>query len=298
MSARHALWSTWSYQPLPEIAAAALVYSIGLARLWRKRGGERAVTRWQAAAFFGGLLAVAGALVSPIHHAGDQILSAHMLQHLVLILVAAPLLVLGRPQLPFLLALPHPARRAVHAFARRRTIRAIERAAMAPAAIWIIAVAVLWSWHVPALYDAAVRNQGLHTLEHLSFLAVAFMFWWTVLPQAGNRLQPGHDVLYVFTAGMASGALGALFTFATSPIYPTYVPRALALGVSPLSDQQLAGLLMWIPAGIVYLALASWLFVRWLRLVEAEARAKEGSVRPRIVPSPERDPILTGRFTR
>lgn len=292
-TARHTLWSTWSWQPLPEIAVVALFYSVGLARLWRKRGGERAVGRWHAAAFFAGLLAVTAALVSPIHHAGDQLLSAHMLQHLVLILVAAPLLVLGRPQLPFLLALPRSWRRALHALGARRSIRATRRLLTSTASIWVVGVAVLWSWHIPALYDAAVRNTGLHALEHLSFLVTAFMFWWVVLRPAGQGLAPGRDVLYVFTAGLAGCALGALFAFATSPIYPTYVREALALGVSPLSDQQLAGLIMWIPAGIVYLAFASWFFVRWLRVVESDALRNESAA-----PPPENDPILTGGFAK
>jgi putative membrane protein len=291
-TARHALWSTWSWQPLPDIAVVALFYSVGLARLWRKRGGERAVGRRHAAASFGGLLAVTAALVSPIHHAGDQLLSAHMLQHLVLILVAAPLLALGRPQLPFLLALPRSWRRALHAIGARPPVRATRRMLTSPAAIWVVGVAVLWSWHVPLLYDAAVRSQGLHTLEHLSFLVTAFMFWWVVLRPTGEGLSPGRDVLYVFTAGLAGSALGALFAFATSPIYPAYIPRALALGVSPLSDQQLAGLIMWIPAGVVYLAFASWLFVRWLRVVERDAPRNAALA----VPSPDNDPILTRGF--
>src|SRR5207247_5504601 len=107
------------FQASPGIAVVGLFYSVGLARLWRRRGGRTAVRAWEATAFFGGLLATACALVSPIHHAGDQILSAHMLQHLVLILVAAPLLVLGQPQLPFLLALPRSWRHRLHAFGAR-----------------------------------------------------------------------------------------------------------------------------------------------------------------------------------
>jgi cytochrome c oxidase assembly factor CtaG len=160
----------------------------------------------------------------------------------------------------------------------------------------VLSVAVLWGWHVPALYEQAVRSEALHTVEHLSFLATAFMFWWVVLQPSGRSPAPGRDVLYVFTAGLAGSALGALLTFAASPIYPSYTRAAAALGASPLTDQQLAGLIMWIPSGVVYLGFASWLFVRWLRVVEREALEREARPVGAIpaVPVPEHDPIFTG----
>jgi putative membrane protein len=299
MTPRQALWSTWSFQPVvvAGLGTSALVYSVGLRRLWRTRGGRRAVDERRAASFFAGLAVVAVALVSPVHHAGDQLLSAHMLQHLLLVMVGAPLLALGAPQLPFRLAVPSGWRTALGLYARLPGVRAAGRALSHPASAWIVGVATLWAWHLPALYDAALRDQSVHTLEHLSFLASAVLFWWVVLSPGRRRTSPGTDVLFVFTAGMANGALGALFTFGTSPIYPRYVPRAAVLGVSALADQQLAGLVMWIPAGMVSLGVASWLFVRWLRVVEREARRRDARPAP-APPTAAEDPILTGGFDR
>jgi putative membrane protein len=295
MTARQALWSTWSFQPgvVAGLGTSALVYAVGLRRLWRTRGGRRAVAWWRAASFFGGLAVVAAALMSPVHHAGDQLLSAHMLQHLLLVMVGAPLLAMGAPQLPFRLAVPRGWRPALEVSGRLPGVRAAGRALSHPASAWVVGVVTLWAWHLPALYDATIRDEGLHALEHLSFLASAILFWWVVLSPGRRRLAPGTDVLFVFTAGMANGALGALFAFATSPIYPAYVPRAAVLGVSALADQQLAGLVMWIPAGMVSLGVASWLFVRWLRVVEREARRRDAVPTP-APPATAEDPILSG----
>jgi putative membrane protein len=271
MTSREALWTTWSWLPLPALLATGFVYVVGLGRLWRKRGGERAVGRGRAVAFFAGLVVLGAALVSPLHHAGNELLSAHMLQHLLLILVAAPLLALGSPQLPFLLSLPRSWRHALHAAGASGPGRAGRRLLTAPVVVWLVEIVVLWAWHLPVLYEAATRHEWIHTLEHLSFIGSGYLFWWMVLQPPGRRLAPGVDVLYVFTAAIASGALGALFAFAGSPIYSTYAIRAAALHVSALADQQLAGLVMWIPAFVVYLGIAGWLFVRWLRHVEREA---------------------------
>ena len=126
-------------------------------------------------------------------------------------------------------------------------------------------------------YDAAVRNEGIHALEHMSFLATAILFWWVAIrPGQHHRLSGGTDVLFVFTAGIQSGALGAILTFAGSPLYPAYAHSVAQWGLTPLQDQQLAGLIMWIPAGLVYLAAAAALFVRWLLTMEREARRAEG----------------------
>src|SRR5439155_14282040 len=127
---------------------------------------------------------------------------------------------------------------------------------------WLLALVALWVWHLPSLYQAALRNEPIHALEHGSFLGTSVLFWWTALSPGGRRRLPrGADVLYVFTGGFQGAALGALLTFASVPLYPFYAHTVGPWGLSPLQDQQLAGVIMWIPSGVIYLAVASGLFV-------------------------------------
>jgi putative membrane protein len=274
----HELWSSWSLQPpvMVGVAAGAWAYGRGIQKLWsgdRRRG----VSRRQAAAFGCGLLALLVALVSPLHRLSSELLWVHMVQHIMLVLVAAPLIVLGAPLIPTTLALPLPWRRRIRSWGRIRWIRSSGRLLTRPLSAWMLHVGALWAWHSPSLYDAAVRSEGIHAMEHLSFLVTGILFWWVaILPRARRGLAGGADVLYVFTAGIQSGALGAVLTFAGSPLYPTYALTVTRWGLTPLQDQQLAGLIMWIPAGLVYMAAVSALFVRWLRTVERDARNREG----------------------
>jgi putative membrane protein len=274
----HTVWASWSLQPavLVGLGAAAWGYARGLGTLWsgdRRRG----VTGRQVAAFAGGLLALFVALVSPIHSVSAELLWVHMVQHVLLVLVAAPLLVLGAPLVPMTLAVPLGWRRTLRAWGRIGWIRWTGHLLTRPVTAWVLQFAALWAWHAPKLYDAAARSQGIHALEHLSFLATAILFWWVALrPGVHRRLSGGPEVLYVLTAGIQSGALGAVLTFAGSPVYPVYAQTVGRWGVTPLQDQQLAGLIMWIPAGLIYLVVAGALFVRWLLTAERDARRLEG----------------------
>jgi putative membrane protein len=270
--------ASWTFDSLliAAVVAAGVAYDVGVRRLRGRKGRATRTPKWRALCFGAGLMAMLVALLSPLDALSADVLSAHMGQHLILVVVAAPLLVLGAPAVPILLALPVRWRRRVHRLGSLFALRSIRKTFTQPLAVWVLHVVALWSWHVPALYDAAVRNDALHALEHATFLGTAFLFWWVLLDPAGRRrLAPGHDILYVFTAGAQSAALGALLTFASSPLYRIYVERAPLHGVSPLHDQQLAGLVMWIPAGVVYLVAAAVLFVRWLRSVEEESRRQE-----------------------
>lgn len=274
--APHDLWRSWNPAPgvLAGIALAGGAYAVGLARLWRDVGPGRVVPRWRAAAYAGGVLALALALVSPLDALGETLFWGHMVQHLVLMLVAAPLLVLGAPA-PALLRLPGPAgrRRLGGWWQRRTTLRAFAALLTAPPLAWALHAATVWAWHLPAAYQAALADERLHALEHLSFLVTALLFWWVVLQPTGRRrLNHGMAVLYVVTAGMVGGLLGALLTFAGRPFYPAQSAAAAAWGLTPLVDQQLAGLIMWLPGGLVYLIAAAVLFVLWLRVEEARSR--------------------------
>lgn len=274
--APHDLWRSWSPEPavLAAIALAGFVYGHGVLALWERAGAGRGVRVWQAAAFAAGLLTLLIALVSPLDALGSALFSAHMVQHLLLMLVAAPLLVLGQPLVPALWALPFPWRRGLGGWWRRSgTARAGWRSLAHPVTAWALHAAVLWVWHAPRLYETTLTHAGTHALEHTLFLATALLFWWTIV-HAGRRGRPGHGagLLSVFAMAVQSGALGALITFSPRPWYPAYAPSTAAWGLSPLQDQQLAGLLMWVPAGAVYLIAAGLLFAAWLAAAEQHTR--------------------------
>lgn len=269
------VWTAWSLDLLVllGVGLTGWGYFLGVRRLGRARPG-----RWRAAAFGAGLVAVLIALVSPVERLAEALLSGHMVQHLLLVMVAAPLLVTGLPRVPLTVALPADVRRTLHRTGRRPWIRGVWRSMTQPVAVWVLATGVLWAWHAPPLYQAALRDDVLHAVEHASLLGTAVLFWWVVLdPRGRARLGEGGDLVYLFAAGLQGGALGALFTFAPSPIYPRYAVTAPAWGLSALTDQQLAGLIMWIPFGTVYLAVAATRFVGWLRaseLASTEARTQ------------------------
>jgi putative membrane protein len=132
----------------------------------------------------------------------------------------------------------------------------------------------LWAWHAPAPYQAAVQNEGVHFLEHACFLGSAVVFWWSLTHGRHGRLGYGAGVLYVFSTGVHSSVLGALMTFSNRSWYPIYDARAAAQGWTPLVDQQLAGLLMWVPAGLVFIVVGLALFAAWLG--ESERRVAFG----------------------
>jgi putative membrane protein len=261
------LLTTWGFEPvvLVCLALSAWLYWRGLLRLWREAEAGRGVRRWEAWAFAGGWLALFVALVSPLHPLGRVLFSAHMTQHEILMLVAAPLLVLGRPVLPFLWALPLGWARAVGAWARASWFQKFWRGVTNPFAAWAIHAVALWVWHAPVLFQATIDNEWVHTAQHLSFLLSALLFWWAIIHGRRGWMGYGAGVLYLFTTSVHSGALGALITFASTVWYPAYKTTTEAWGLTPLEDQQLGGIIMWIPAGLVYVAAGLMLFAGWMR---------------------------------
>lgn len=269
MSIPSDVWREWGAPPL-ELALMllpAIWYAVGVRALWRSAGVGHGVSRLRAASFATGIGVLALALASPIDAAAEAIFSAHMVQHLLLILVSAPLLVLGAPSLPAVWALPRASRRAVGRWWHGAVaLRAVVHAVTAPGAAFVLHFVALWFWHMPAPYQAALRSPGMHALEHLSFLGTAFLFWWTVATPLGRpRAREGQGIAMMVGTLMHSGALGALLMFAATPWYPAHDAGARAWGITAMDDQQLAGLIMWIPAGAVYVAAAGWLFVSWMR---------------------------------
>jgi cytochrome c oxidase assembly factor CtaG len=142
-----------------------------------------------------------------------------------------------------------------------------------PLVVWFLHGLALWAWHTPGLYQAALASEPVHILEHSSFFLTALLFWWIVIAPSHRELDKGMAVLYLFTTALQSGVLGFLITFASFPWYPAYAQTTAAWGLTPLEDQQLAGAIMWIPAGVVYVVAAVVLFVLWLREIERRADA-------------------------
>ena len=262
------LLRSWTFEPgvVIGIALPALWYAHGVRSLWRSAGHGRGVGTAQISAFAAGLVTLVVALVSPLDAMGDDLFSAHMVQHLLLILVAAPLLVLGKPELPALWSLPASTRKRVGRWWNRSTAtRNVTGTLASPGVAWALHIGALLFWHMPAPYGWALENEGIHAMEHASFLGTAILFWWAVLQPTGRRrLSYGASVLYVSAAGAVMGALGAILTFSPSPWYVGHLTTTAAWNLTPLQDQQLAGLIMWIPASVVYLGAACWSFVQWI----------------------------------
>jgi putative membrane protein len=282
-------WSEWSARPgvvLP-IAISALIYFVGLARLWRHASVGRGISRTRAGAFTAGLLTLVVALMSPLDALSDALFSVHMVQHLSLIVVAAPLLVLGAPEVALVWSLPSSWRSAV-GHVERTLARAVvgdERGTgRGPAVVLVLATAVLWMWHAPGLYDLALRNDAIHTTEHVGFLATSILFWATVLRRPRERLGNGLRILYVFATGLQSSLLGALITFAARPLYAPHVDLAPAWGLSALEDQQIAGLMMWVPPAFLYLGVIIWLFATWFEALGRQHRKPNVAGEPKATP--------------
>ncbi|HEX6104909.1 MAG TPA: cytochrome c oxidase assembly protein [Gemmatimonadales bacterium] len=273
--APHDVWSAWSGEPgvLLSLGAMALLYAIG----WRRRRGRtgrgRGARRREAAAFWGGWIVLAVALVSPLHRMGGALLWGHMAQHVLLMVVAAPLLVLGRPVLTSLWAVPRVRRRQAGAWLAR--LGPLSRLLGRLEVAWLLHAVAILVWHTPSLYGRTVDSELIHSMQHASFLGSALLYWWSVLTEARTRARHGGAILSLFTTMIYSGGLGALLTVAERPWYPAYGAAAPFWGLTPLEDQQLAGLIMWVPAGLSYLVATLWLMAAWLRDSEGRVVRRE-----------------------
>ena len=258
--AHGASWTFDAWVAVP-LALSLLWYGVGWLRL-RARANATGTHRTRARWFCAGWAVLAAALVSPLHAAGERSFAAHMLEHELLMLAAAPLLALSRPLGVALWAFPPGGRQALAAFGRG--IGPAWRLLTAPVAATLLQAAALWLWHAPRLFDLALAREGWHVVQHLSFLGAALLFWWAMLAGHGER-RVGLAVGCLFFTATVSGALGALMAFSASPWYAGYAASGLdAFGLTPAEDQQLAGLLMWVPGGLVHAGAGLLLLGRWL----------------------------------
>jgi putative membrane protein len=216
------------------------------------------------ACFAAAWLLLVTALVAPLHWLGERLFAAHMIEHEILMAVSAPLLVVARPIGAILWALPARWRRALGGLAQAPVLAAVWRRLTDPLIATVLHAVALWTWHIPKFYDAALSSDRLHWLQHLSFLVTALFFWWSLLRGPARERGYGAAVLYLFATSLHSGFLGILLALARQPLYPVQTQAALEWGLTPLEDQQLAGLIMWVPAGLVYALAALALAGIWV----------------------------------
>jgi putative membrane protein len=269
-----ALAESWTWNPwlLAGLLFCCGLYVRGYRALSRRLGGSWARGRRQAICFAASIACLVLALLSPLDLLSDEVFSAHMVQHELLMLVAAPLLVWARPLELYLWGLPDAARTRVLRVLRRPTVARGLRWFTAPAVALAAHAFARWIWHVPVLFEWALADERVHGVQHAMFFVTALQFWWAVMQGRYGRAGYGVSVVFVFATLLHTGALGALITLSTRPWYATYAQRAHAMAIDALRDQQLAGLLMWVACGVLLTLVGVFLAAAWLLGVERRNR--------------------------
>jgi cytochrome c oxidase assembly factor CtaG len=274
LTSERSVWSTpWSWEP-PIVLSLALLFGVYAVGAFRR--GAWNILRWRHASFFSGWFTLAFALLSPLHELGEQLFSAHMLQHEILILVSAPLISAAHPAATCLWAFA-PRQRIhvgswIHSIEGTRLFRFMTR----PLVAWLLEAFALWIWHVPALYQATLTSDWVHAEQHLSFFLTAVLFWSALYGVGRSAMSYGAATFYVFGTAVHCSALGALLTFSVVLWYPAYATTTQSWGLMPLEDQQLGGLIMWIPSAVVFILIGLVLFANWV--VEAGSRQRHSSL--------------------
>ena len=262
--------SLWSYDPwlLSPLYVVGIGFYFGTQRLWQNAGAGHGVSFRQVAAFWVGWLVAALAVTSPLHWLGERLFAAHMVEHELLMVIAAPLMAFARINGPLLWSLPQSSRPAAGRLLNSGPAAAAWAFIGHPVTATILQGAALWAWHAPPLYAWALGNPAIHRLQHISFFASALLFWWVLLHGYGRgrsmRVRDGIAIACLFVTVLHSGALGALLTLSSRIWIPGQSVLAGEFGLSPLEDQQLAGILMWMPMGSLYTVAALFFAYRWL----------------------------------
>jgi putative membrane protein len=237
---------------------SALLYGVGLNRLWRRAGMGHGVSFGQVTCFILGWCAAAVPAVTALHVLGRQVFVLHMLEHEILMVVAAPLLILSRPLPVFLWALPESARRSMRVATHSGPAQGLWRWLTQPRNATALQGIVLWAWHWPPFFQIALLQESVHIVQHVSFLATALLFWWSALASQALRAGPIPAVFALFVTTLHTSMLGAWVTFSRGFWYSEPYLGAFC-GLTRAQDQQLAGLLMWIPASLIYVGVALYL---------------------------------------
>jgi cytochrome c oxidase assembly factor CtaG len=260
---------SWSFDPwiVTPLLVFAVAYVAGIGTL-RRRSRRWQVASWQPAFFCAGWLSLAASLLSPLHWLGEHLFTFHMIEHEIIMAVSAPLLVLANPVGALLWSLPHRIRIRAGRLMRHNAVHAAWKWLSAGSRATALHGVAIWVWHAPVTFDAAVTNVALHRLQHLSFFLSAVLFWWSVF----RRSETGVAAWHVFITMLHTSLLGALMALAPRVLYGVQTAGAMAWGLTPLEDQQLAGIIMWVPAGTIYAGAALALAMIWIRQIAQRTR--------------------------
>jgi putative membrane protein len=256
----------WTFDPLlvVPLALALIVYAVGWARL-----SARASARPSGAALFlSGWTVLTLALVSPLHEAGERSFTLHMIEHELIMLVATLLLAMSGSGGIMAWGLPRPLRQSLGG-SWKSPLQTLWKRLTEPVTATAVQAVVMWAWHAPILFDRALESFGWHIAQHASFFASSLLFWWAMLHPRGGQSGYGVSAACLFATSLVGGALGALMSLSASPWYADYAAMGMSgIGLDPVDDQRLAGLIMWIPGGLVHGLAALVLFYRWLKSAE------------------------------
>jgi putative membrane protein len=282
----------WTLDPLLLIplVGIGLAYLVGYRKLARRRHATL-THRTRGGLFVVGYTALVIALISPLHTVGEQYFSVHMVQHLLLSLVAPPLLLLSSSMPVLLWALPAHDRATIgRLVGQTGPVRSTLRGLTHPLVAWSLFVVTQWAWHQPLAYDWALESRWAHYLEHLSFFLTAVLFWWPVIGAAPlpSPLSYPARLAYAFLAWLPNSLLGAGISLSRAPLYPFYVNSAQSAGIDALLDQQLAGLIMWVPGDVLFAAILLILFAAFMQheerqeaRIDRELDARDAAARAR-----------------
>ena len=248
----------WTWEPSILVGTGLFLgaYLLAVGPMRKRFSTDGSIRRGQIAWFVSGTLVILLALISPLDTLGDEYLfSAHMIQHMLLAMIAPPLLLFGTPGW------------LVEAMIRREPVRRAAHFLTRPATAFLLFNVIYLGWHIPRLYEAALNNETIYIIEHLLFLAAGVINWWPILSPtpALPRLSYPGQALYLFLEAVPCTILGAIISFAPAVMYPTYAAAVRILPLNPMDDQQIAGLVMAMPAGMIYLLAFSVVFLKWMQ---------------------------------
>jgi putative membrane protein len=264
----------WNFDPLvtTSLLAASVVYWWAWRKVRTSNGPQP--PSWYAWSYAGGILFLAFSLLGPLETYNEQLFTLHMSQHLVIMQIATPLLLLGRPVQLILRALPpRKTKRTVGFLFGKSNVRYAVMAITGPVVAFLLFSINLGLWHLPSFYEAALNNEWVHHLQHLLFAGFSMIYWWVIIDPVPrhHRLPEGWAIGSIFLSMMIGSGIGAILTLSGSVLYPFYLETANPWGWSPLVDQQIGGLIMWVGSFLLYAGFAIWLAAQFLKRDEENA---------------------------